>query len=244
LLETDNIADVAVSYPGYTLRKGMTGEHIRIMQNYLNRISLSYPAIHKIKYASGYFGEETEAAVKAYQKTREFGFTSVSGVVDKITWYKISYEYAAVTKLDELISTANQMRISRKPPGSTVSEGSKGSDVRQLQFMLNYISSFYAEVPPVIENGIFARETGNAVRAFQKAFGLPPNGIVDPKMWQEIYDVYWKINDHIRLPAVSGNARQKRYTIMGGAPKPGQAAVRMGDIVKLLILKSAAEKKK
>ena len=48
---------------------------------------------------NGYFDEETQDAVEAFQ--RLFGLP-VSGIVDYPTWYKIQSIYVAVTRIAEL----------------------------------------------------------------------------------------------------------------------------------------------
>ena len=54
-------------------------------------------------------------------------------------------------------------------------EGSKGEDVKKLQSKLGLSA-----------DGIFGRNTADAVRNFQTKNGLNPDGIVGPKTWQTI----------------------------------------------------------
>ena len=109
--ETDYISAVNSSYPGYALRRGSTGENVRIIQAQLNRISDNYPAIDK-QTVDGVFGTSTENAVKTFQ--RIFNLTS-DGVVGKSTWYKISYIYVAVKKLAELTSEGESIQDGAYP---------------------------------------------------------------------------------------------------------------------------------
>lgn len=57
------------SFPGITLRLGENGEDVRTIQNRLNRISTNYPNIPKIYPADGVFDADTEAAVRAFQRS-------------------------------------------------------------------------------------------------------------------------------------------------------------------------------
>lgn len=82
--QTDNISTSYASYPGSPLRKGSTGESVQAIQAQLNRISDNYPSINK-QVADGIFGENTEKAVKAFQKA--FNLTQ-DGVVGKSTCTK------------------------------------------------------------------------------------------------------------------------------------------------------------
>lgn len=92
------VSGVPVSYPGDTLQVGSSGKDVRTIQNQLNAISNSYPAIPKIK-EDGVFGNSTAEAVKTFQGI--FGLPQ-SGVVDFKTWYEISRIYVAVTKIASL----------------------------------------------------------------------------------------------------------------------------------------------
>lgn len=92
------VSGVPVSYPGDTLQTGSTGKYVRTIQNQLNAISNSYPAIPKIK-EDGDYGSNTANAVSTFQGI--FGLPK-TGVVDFKTWYEISRVYVAVTKIASL----------------------------------------------------------------------------------------------------------------------------------------------
>lgn len=79
-------------YPGYFLSIGMRGDNVSSLQTYLARIGEVIPEIPVIP-VTGYFGEQTEAAVREFQ--RLFGIT-VSGAVGPVTWYQIAREYDAI----------------------------------------------------------------------------------------------------------------------------------------------------
>ena len=74
--------------------------------------------------------------------------------------------------------------------GTTLEIGSKGTPVRTIQNQLNAISNSYPAIPKVAEDGIYGPSTAEAVRTFQKIFGLPQTGVVDFKTWYEISRVY------------------------------------------------------
>ena len=79
------------SYPGYPLSLGSFGEDVRTIQRQLDRIRRNYPAITSISGYDGLFDSNTEAAVRDFQSI--FNLTP-NGVVDKATWYRISYIYS------------------------------------------------------------------------------------------------------------------------------------------------------
>ncbi|RDY24098.1 peptidoglycan-binding protein [Romboutsia maritimum] len=95
------VSGVPLSYPGETLQIGSSGKFVKTIQNQLNTISKSYPAIPKVKEDSNY-GESTAESVKTFQDI--FGLPK-TGVVDFKTWYEISRIYVATTKIASLNPT-------------------------------------------------------------------------------------------------------------------------------------------
>lgn len=92
------VSGVPVSFPGFTLQLGSNNSYVRSIQNQLNAISNSYPAIEKVT-EDGIFGPSTEASVKKFQEIFNLPQT---GVVDFKTWYAISRIYVATTKIASL----------------------------------------------------------------------------------------------------------------------------------------------
>jgi len=76
-------------------------------------------------------------------------------------------------------------------PGEPLRIGSSGGDVRTLQTRLNRISTDYPAIPKIYPiDGVFATETFEAVRAFQRIFNLTEDGIVGPATWYRIAFLY------------------------------------------------------
>lgn len=96
---TEEISGIPSSWPGYELTIGASGQKVLQMQEQLNVISDSYPSIPKIAQ-DGVYGQNTQAAVKAFQKIFDLPQT---GVTDFRTWYKISAIYVAVSRIAELV---------------------------------------------------------------------------------------------------------------------------------------------
>lgn len=89
------------------------------------------------------------------------------------------------------INTAEEISgIPASWPGQPLDIGSSGSKVRQIQEQLNAISKAYPTLPSVTADGIYGEATQNAVREFQRIFGLPATGVVDYPTWYEIQDIY------------------------------------------------------
>ena len=76
-------------YPGSLLARGSTGQDVTDLQTYLSLIGRTYTNIPEIP-VTGYFGEQTEEAVRAFQTA--FGL-EVTGTVGPLTWGAIGNEY-------------------------------------------------------------------------------------------------------------------------------------------------------
>ena len=93
-------------------------------------------------------------------------------------------------------------------------QGSKGQDVITLQYLLNVISEYYPNVPPLAQDGIFGSGTKQSVSAFQQTMRLTPDGIVGPLTWNALYEVYLGINQNVPSPGPGGGFFQ--YTVKSG----------------------------
>lgn len=194
--ETNNIANVNSSYPGTALRRGSTGENVRIIQAQLNRISDNYPAIPK-QTVDGIYGENTENAVRAFQRIFKL---SADGVVGKATWYKISYIYVAVKKLAELTSEGEAIQDGAYP-GSPVRLGDRGINVVIVQFYLSQAAQYVSTVSEVALDGVFGSGTRTQVINFQRYYNLTPDGVVGPATWEKMYRLFLSIRDGVDSPA-------------------------------------------
>ena len=211
------------SVPDVPLRLGLLSGDVQDIQVRLNRISTNFPNIPKIYPTNGFFGPETEEAVRAFQRT--FGLT-VDGIVGRATWYQILYIYTAVKRLASLNSEGLTIsEISTQFP-EELSLGSRLPGVRAVQYFLDYVSQFVSTVPGVAIDGIFGTGTENAVRAFQETYGLPVTGVVDETTWDRLYNVYLGFVSSVPL----------EFREDGVVPFPGETLVlgSTGDAVRLL----------
>ena len=90
----------------------------------------------------------------------------------------------------EIVSGARVQGITESYPGTALRNGSVGPNVIVVQQELNRISQNYPAIPKVAVDGIFGRATENAVRAFQRIFGLTVDGIVGRNTWYELVRLY------------------------------------------------------
>ena len=186
------VQGITESYPGTPLSFGSSGEPVRSIQVKLNRISKNYPAIPKIPFVDGSYQAETERAVRQFQQI--FNLTP-DGVVGRATWNAINRIYAGVKNLSDINSEGIPPEDITSFFGDALEEGDRSVVVRELQYLLLFISSFNNQIPPITVDGIFGPATREAVISFQRFYGLPETGRVDFDTWAQIYDSYIGILD-------------------------------------------------
>ena len=199
IVRTKNIRSIPQSYPGTPLRQGSRGAAVFTLQRQLNRIAKDYPFLGKLT-VDGVFGSRMAATVRAFQK--QFNLTA-DGVVGRQTWYKISYIYVSVKDLAELTSegeTATGTLSNGTWNGTVLSTGASGSAVEQVQFWLNTLAQYDSAIPSVTVDGVYGTATANAVRAFQRKYGLTVDGIVGQTTWKELYDEFLSIQSDNGTP--------------------------------------------
>ena len=199
IVRTNNIQSIPQSYPGSPIRQGDSGTAVFTLQRQLNRITKDYPFLGKLT-VDGVFGAKMTATVKAFQK--QFNLTA-DGVVGRQTWYKISYIYVSVKDLAELTSEGevSSGTLSDGTWGGTVLRtGSTGSAVEQLQFWLNTLAQYESSIPSLTVDGVYGTGTANAVRAFQRKYGLTVDGVVGRATWTEVYDQFRSIQSDNGTP--------------------------------------------
>lgn len=182
------------SYPGTPFGFGSTGNEVRTIQSELNRIGVNYPAIPKIVPANGIYGEGTVETVRVFQGV--FGLPQ-TGIVNKSTWYQIKYIFTAVKGLSELTSEGLTEDEVQNILGENLRQGDYGQRVRIVQYFLNVIAYFNPEIPSVNSDGVFNSEMDAQVRAFERFYGLNPDGVVDFRTWQLINEIYRNIRDNL-----------------------------------------------
>lgn len=211
IVKTNIISGILSSYPGTPLKEGSTGLDVQTIQTYLNRIRRNYPAIPVITDQEGVFQDGTKAAVTRFQSIFNL---EPDGIVGNATWYKISTVFTAVARLAELDSEGNSLGIGTVPPNAVLSQGSRGSDVITLQYLLNLISEYYPGIPSPAQDGIFGSETRQSVIAFQQTMQLEPDGYVGPLTWKALYDTYQGIEQNVPLPGPETGSIQ--YVVRAG----------------------------
>lgn len=214
LVENAPVVGFETSVPPYVLMLGAAGNDVAILQSRLNRISDNYPNIPKISNVNGIYDLNTRDAVTEFQKT--FSLTP-DGITGRATWYEVLRVYSAVKKLSELNS---EHVIYDEIPlvfPLDLRLGSRGNEVKVVQYYLSFISSYYDTVPDVAIDGIFGPLTEASVAAFQTEMGLPPTGIVDEPTFDLMYDNYLAFVSSIPEEQISGAVPFSGYNLLLGS---------------------------
>lgn len=160
---------------GHIMRKGVSGAEVKALQQKLTAAGFTVPA-------TGYFGPQTEAAVKSFQRSK--GLTP-DGVVGSDTAAALDGRGPTPAPTPEggssgEASTTPSAPVQQAPAqwsrvlsgALLLSYGAQGEVVKFLQGLLAK-KGYQVKV-----DGFFGRATGTAVRAFQRASGLRPDGMV------------------------------------------------------------------
>ena len=122
----------------------------------------------------------------------------------------------------ETVLNAPIRGITSTYPGTPLRVGSTGANVVVVQTSLNRISQNYPAIPKIpVVDGIFGSRTEASVRAFQRIFGLTPDGIVGPATWYELVRLYTGVNSLSELRSQG----QQFYAINWSPPN----ALQVGD---------------
>lgn len=221
------------SYPGIPLQIGSVGEDVRTIQRQLNRIGRNYPAVSPTLETDGLFDVNTELAVKNFQ--RIFNLTP-DGIVGKSTWYKIKSIFNAVKGIADLQSEGLTLEEINRVFPRVLTVGDRGVGVRDLQYYLNFIAYFDQNIPPVTADGVYGEQTRVAVEAFQRAEGLPTDGVVGRDTWNAIVRRYDRLL--ATLPENIGEESEDIYP--GRYLSPGQTGADVRNLQRLI--NRAAEK--
>lgn len=181
------VGNIEESYPGIPLRLGSAGEDVRSLQLRLNRIRRNYPSITMIPETDGFFGVQTERAVRDFQ--RIFNLAE-DGIVGKGTWYKIINVYNGVKRLNDVNSEGISPEEVRRQFDTRLERGSTGIGVGTLQILLNAVAAAAPQIQPVTVDLIYGAQTENAVREFQALYGLPVTGITERSTWNALLRTY------------------------------------------------------
>ena len=202
IIETNvPVENVVGSAPPVTLREGDTGRDIELIQRKLNRISANFPGIPRISPVDGFYGSSTTDAVRKFQEVFDL---DVDGLVGRATWNQIQAIYNAVKKLYSVNSEGLRLSDVTTRYTSKLSEGDSGDGVLSIQYYLSYIALFVPTVVAAGLDGSFGPATTNAVKSFQRTYGIDETGEVDRETWDKMEEVYFSIVNEINYEFYGG----------------------------------------
>lgn len=156
-----------------------------LLQFFLNVLSSHYPTVPAVQI-TGYYGPETTASVKEFQKVMNL---PPSGIVDQATWnimYRTAYDILKNLSPEQIfIPNIRFMGVEYKEGMGAIYPG-----IFILELMLKYLSTKLPQIPSIEADGIFDSNTTSAVKAFQSLYNLEPTGVVDEATWNKIVEVY------------------------------------------------------
>ena len=181
------------------LVKEERGEGVRRLQEALNTAGIRDENGQPLP-TTGYFGDKTEAAVRKYQEQKGLEPDGKAGK-DTLTALGIypgqqQAPQQPATPLPTEQQPTQQQPTQQQPaqpqpnggiPANVavsegiLQQGSTGPDVAKLQTLLNNQGYRGPDGNALPVNGSFDASTTHALKAFEKANGLDPNGIVGPK---------------------------------------------------------------
>ena len=129
--------------------------------------------------------------------------------MDKATWYRIKRYYTGVKSLAELISEGVTLQEAQVPYEELLTLGSSGTPVRLIQYYLSVIAYFNGRLNIIPLSGSFDETTAEAVRVFQRFYGLTPDGEVGRETWDKLQQVY--LNTISSIPADFYGGAAKLY---------------------------------
>lgn len=174
-----NINEITFPY-GETLQENDAGPYIRALNYLLNFLSYFNTNIPSLNLQGENFTENTKEMVIAFQTIKDLPAT---GIVDKTTWNALIETYNDTRNMipEEYLYYEDKIY-----PGIFLSKGMEGDDIENLQNFLYQICEKTHQIPGVKVNSIFDDLTEESIKAIQKRYNLPENGVVGPSTWQKI----------------------------------------------------------
>ena len=149
--------------PTAPLKPNDTGAQVTVLQNALNVLGYS------VGKADGNYGAKTVAALKAFQKAAGLKADGIAGT-------KTLQALASRSGSSTSSSSSSTAPGTFDAPSTTLKPADTGAQVQLLQRELNGLGYTVGTI-----DGTYGPATVSAVKAFQQANGLTPDGVVGSK---------------------------------------------------------------
>jgi peptidoglycan hydrolase-like protein with peptidoglycan-binding domain len=203
-------------WSGQTLRRGDRNNYVKTLQSWLHKAGFNPGAI------DGVYGANTERAVKEFQK--KVGIT-VDGIAGKQTYQALQKYVRAQTT----VSRSNSSSNSRDDwTGQTLREGSRGQAVKDLQIKLQRLGYNVGSI-----DGIYGKQTAAAVKSFQKARGLTPDGIAGRNTYNAIEQALRQRNNYDKKAVIENKYKSLESKIHSKSSTWDEVSKSLKEIAKL-----------
>ncbi|MBW4625202.1 MAG: peptidoglycan-binding protein [Brasilonema octagenarum HA4186-MV1] len=157
------------------LEKNDRGPSVKTLQQQLKAAGFYQASVTQV------YDTETEAAVRRFQRAAGLDVNGVAGSVtlEKLENWRTSNQSSQATKIStrneqiRTTSSENQSVTNKRRSSNILQKGDEGEDVRVLQERLR-IAGFYTGNA----TKVFGPITEEAVKRFQQAYNLAPDGVV------------------------------------------------------------------
>ncbi|MDF2676995.1 MAG: iron transporter FeoB [Bacillota bacterium] len=157
---------------------------VQLAQYFLNVMSIFQESIPAVDI-NGQLGPPTRASIIEFQKIAKL---PVTGILDEETW--LALYNSAIGALRTI--PPNAIALPRLIyPNIIYRLNSEGPGVYVIEQYLAFISQFVPSITAPTPDNVFKEDTRNAVIAFQKAYGLSPDGIVGRATWDKLTEIYY-----------------------------------------------------
>lgn len=170
-------ADIELQpYPGTPLTVGAQSNLVVYVRRLINALSNVYADLSPVDVNDN-FDQALADQVRAFQSLVALPET---GIVDETTWNYLNDVYRKE-------GTNYVLDLGQRPyPNVPLRVGSEGINVRYLQAGLERLRVKYPDIPQISVDSVFGDATREAVVAFQRTFGLLPDGIVGRATWDTL----------------------------------------------------------
>ncbi len=157
--------------------------YIREIQELLRSMEIARNGYSDIP-VDGIFGQKTDEAVKAFQKAHGLAPT---GVVDRVTFYRIVEEYSVLAAKSLLTIPIKGFPTKA---GFAFRLGDAGDGVAFLNIMLRTLSDTFCNIPAPPQTREYTEATAAAVNILQTVLGFAPTGVTNRQTWNGITGMY------------------------------------------------------
>lgn len=179
---------ISVPYPGAPLEPEAASVFVQVALYYYNMIA-AFDVLLEPVLITDVYTEHAVQAMREFQRTRGL---PVTGVIDADTWTLLYYQYFAAY---QDVFPACATGVSVPPPFATLSLGSRGILVEQLQIWINTLSAYYCDMIPQDVTGIYDETTKSNVYLLQEFLDLPLTGEVDQATWDLIHGAVFSLSE-------------------------------------------------